>query len=209
MGKSKTKGGMGYRDLERFNMALLIKQGWRLIQQPHTLHARIYKEKYFSNDTFLNSELGRRPSYAWRSIWNARKLPQDGLVWRVGDGKTIKIWGDRWLETPTTFLVQSSVKFLNREATVSELIDDATKLWKSNVLSEVFKEEEAQIISSMVISPSSQRDRLVWGGGEGELNMGNIFSGVAIILLRRWQTEAWVVHLIRPTCPIMAVYMEF
>jgi hypothetical protein len=96
--KAKAKGGMGYRDLERSNMALLAKQGWRLMQQLDSLIARVYKEKYFRNSTFLSSELGRRPSYAWRSIWNAKKLLQEGLVWRVGDRRSIKIWKDRWLE---------------------------------------------------------------------------------------------------------------
>jgi hypothetical protein len=78
----------------------------KIIQQSETLIARIYKEKYFRNGTFLNSELGRRLSYAWRSIWNAKKLLQEWLVWRVGDGRSIKIWRDHWLEKPTSFLVQ-------------------------------------------------------------------------------------------------------
>jgi hypothetical protein len=166
LGKAKVKGGMGYRDLERFNMALLAKQGWRLMQEPDSFIGRIYKEKYYSNGTFLSSSLGRRPSYAWRSIWNAKKLLQEGLVWRVGDGRSIKIWKDRWLEKPSSFLVQSPIQILDEEATVSELINVDTKMWNISVVSDVFMEDEAKSICQMVVSPLSHGDRLVWMGNK-------------------------------------------
>ncbi|EEF42777.1 conserved hypothetical protein [Ricinus communis] len=44
---NKDEGGMGFRDLQDFNLALLAKQGWKFIVIPHTLVARIYKAKYF------------------------------------------------------------------------------------------------------------------------------------------------------------------
>jgi hypothetical protein len=136
------------------------------LQEPNSLIGRIYKEKYYCNGTLLSSELGRRPSYAWRSIWNAKKLLQEGLVWRVGDGRSIKIWKDRWLEKPSTFLVQSPVQILNEEATVSELIIGDTKMCNTSMVSEVFMEDEAKHICQMVVSPLAQRDRLVWMGNK-------------------------------------------
>jgi hypothetical protein len=41
MGKPNDKGGLGYCNLESFNMALLAKQWWRLINNLDSLVARI------------------------------------------------------------------------------------------------------------------------------------------------------------------------
>jgi hypothetical protein len=38
---------------------------------------------------------GSKPSFAWRSTLSAKELLQQGVVWRVGDGQSIKVWGDR------------------------------------------------------------------------------------------------------------------
>jgi hypothetical protein len=94
-GKGQREGRLGVRDLECFNIAFLVKQGWQLIHKTDTLVAKIFREKYFADGSFLSSSLGRRPSYAWRSIWASKKLLQAGMMRRVGDGKSIRIWHDR------------------------------------------------------------------------------------------------------------------
>jgi hypothetical protein len=80
LGRPKDRGGLGFRDLEWFNLALLAKQGWRLLQNPDSLVAKILKEKYYPHSEFLDASLGRQPSYVWRSFWNARRLLTEGLV---------------------------------------------------------------------------------------------------------------------------------
>ncbi|GLT71411.1 hypothetical protein SLA2020_434320 [Shorea laevis] len=52
MGQSKKQGGMGFRDLELFNLAMLAKQGWRLIQQPNSLMARVCKPSIIPQVSF-------------------------------------------------------------------------------------------------------------------------------------------------------------
>uniref|UniRef100_A0A2N9HX16 Reverse transcriptase domain-containing protein n=1 Tax=Fagus sylvatica TaxID=28930 RepID=A0A2N9HX16_FAGSY len=94
---SKEVGGMGFRDLKFFNMALLAKQGWRLLQQPQSLIFRVLKAKYFPLCDFLEASIGHRPSYAWRSIASARAVLNLGLRWHIGDGKSVRITKDPWL----------------------------------------------------------------------------------------------------------------
>jgi hypothetical protein len=53
MGCSKNQGGLGFRDIHCFNKALLAKQGWRLLQDPHSLAGKIIKAKYFHVVHFL------------------------------------------------------------------------------------------------------------------------------------------------------------
>jgi hypothetical protein len=64
----KKKGGMGFRDLQRFNLAMLAKQCWRLLCEPESLCAQVLRAKYFRSEDLLNAEL-KGSSYTWQSIW--------------------------------------------------------------------------------------------------------------------------------------------
>jgi hypothetical protein len=59
------------------------------------------------------------------------------MIWGVGNGNFVQIWGDNWLSTPTT-AVQSLIKFLPTNANVSALIDLETKWWNLPFLHSVF-----------------------------------------------------------------------
>ncbi len=58
-----------------------------------------------------------------------------------GDGKAIKVWGEQWLPTPTTFTVQSPPRILDENALVAELINTETQGWKVDLIRAVFGEE--------------------------------------------------------------------
>lgn len=70
---------MGFRDLEIFNFSLFVKQGWRILEQPDAVVARMLKAKCFSNSSFLECSLRNGVSYAWRSIWEAQILLKEGI----------------------------------------------------------------------------------------------------------------------------------
>ena len=176
MCKSKLRGGMGFRNLQAFNLAMLAKQGWRLLSNPHSLVARIYKAKYFPHDDVLNSQLGNNPSYAWRSIFNDLKVIKRGTRWRVGNGKVIHIWEDKWPPTPSTFKVISPPRILTDFPMVSTLIDSESRRWKVGLVRSIFLPFEANTIMNIPLSYNLLEDKIIWiGNKRGEFTMKSAY----------------------------------
>ena len=90
-------GGLGFRDIELFNIALLARQGWRIIQNPNTLSARLLKAIYFPESDFLNAALGSHPSKVWRALMEGKAALKQGLIRRIGTGADTHAWEDNWL----------------------------------------------------------------------------------------------------------------
>ncbi|XP_073291141.1 uncharacterized mitochondrial protein AtMg00310-like [Primulina huaijiensis] len=100
--KPKCLGGMGFRELESFNKALLAKQIWRIMIHPESLVARVLKARYFKHKDILEANLGNNPSFIWRSIIWSRQLIFKGVSWRVGNGKRIQTFRDKWIPSYQT-----------------------------------------------------------------------------------------------------------
>ena len=166
MCKSKLEGGMGFRDLRAFNLAMLAKQGWRMLFNPSSLMTRLYKAKYFPNGDILNVNLGSQPSYAWKSIHRSLEILKQGTRWRVGSGKTIHIWDDKWLPTPTTYKVISPRKDFGDFPMVSALIDQDMMSWRRDRLERIFLPFEVETILNVPISYHAQEDQLIWVGNK-------------------------------------------
>ncbi|XP_010419043.1 PREDICTED: uncharacterized protein LOC104704701 [Camelina sativa] len=94
---TKDQGGLGFKDIEVFNQALLAKQAWRLLHYPNSFFSLYLKSRYFPDHQFLDASLGARPSYAWRSILYGRDLLVKGLRLCIGDGSSTRVWTGQWL----------------------------------------------------------------------------------------------------------------
>ena len=141
----KEKGGMGFRDLELFNVALLGKHGWRLLTNPQSLCARVLKGRYFPSCDFMQATVPRFSSAMWRAIIAGRDALQVGLIKCVGDGTTISIWDDKWILG--TISMAPTVRSGNTQLNlVSDLIDDANWTWKSDVIRQNFITPDADAI---------------------------------------------------------------
>jgi hypothetical protein len=68
------KGGLRYRDLHLFNLAMLARQAWRLIQFLDSLCARLLKSKYWSNGDLFGAREGQGISYSCIAYFKALGL---------------------------------------------------------------------------------------------------------------------------------------
>src|SRR4051812_8252223 len=73
MTQPKRDGGLGFRDMEVFNIALLAKQAWRILTSQSSLCSRMLKAIYFPSVNFLDAEIGSHPSQVWRAIYEGKE----------------------------------------------------------------------------------------------------------------------------------------
>ncbi|KAL0293096.1 UNVERIFIED_CONTAM: hypothetical protein Sradi_6956200 [Sesamum radiatum] len=94
--KPKVEGGLGIRRLTTSNQALILRQLWRLLQNDGTSiwvdwiqHNRL---RHMTIWTF-NRDTG---SWGWKKMLKLRPLLQRGVIYKVGDGSSFKLWQDIW-----------------------------------------------------------------------------------------------------------------
>lgn len=133
MAMPKYKGGIGFRDFEIFNLALLAKQVWCILVEPESLSARILKSVYFPETDILSAHVGSNPSLIWRSLCEGHDILQQGMIRRIGDGSTTRIWENNWI--PCDFNMRSTCATkLHSLVLVSDLISLAARTWNMHVL---------------------------------------------------------------------------
>lgn len=104
-----------------------------------------------------------RQTFSSMEEFNGRIEPKkDGLIWRIGNGESIKVWTDRWIPRPSTFMIQTPIASLDVDAKVAELIDTDLKWWKESLLGTLFTSEEVDLIKSIPINIGGKDDKLVW-----------------------------------------------
>lgn len=93
------------------NQAMLSKLVWRLIKHPDELSSAILAWKYGGWQTLLRGVPYGNPSHIWRAIQTVFPLVREGVRWRVGNGRWVSFWLDRWLrDQPLLSLARQSIQ---------------------------------------------------------------------------------------------------
>jgi len=158
----KNNGGMSFKSLGTFNLAMLGKQLWRIMKNLDTLISRIHKTKYFPRCNFLESRLGNKPSFVWRSICNAKFILKARSRWKIGGGTTISVWNNYWMKDNVTLYPIGDVASALANLRVSDCLSLDNKSWNLPFLHSIFNHQIVEHIVNTLLYPYVHEDKLIW-----------------------------------------------
>ncbi|CAG7896289.1 unnamed protein product, partial [Brassica rapa] len=129
MTRAKKDGGLGFRDIQCFNDALLAKLSWRILESPSCLLARVLKGKYFHDQEFLQVTPPASCSHGWRGILIGRDLLKQHLGWAIGNGDKVLAWQDDWLSLSEVERPMGPIPEGECNLKVADLISMESKEW--------------------------------------------------------------------------------
>ncbi|XP_019158509.1 PREDICTED: uncharacterized protein LOC109155280 [Ipomoea nil] len=127
------------------------KQGWRLLTQPNSIVAQLYKARYYPNVDFLEANIGANPSFCWRSILAGQHLLQQGCFRRIGNGGSTTVWNQPWLPNDDDPYVRTPLP-QGGNMKVSDLIDPILKDWNTALLNNIFQQRDVDLILQIPVS---------------------------------------------------------
>lgn len=163
--KPKREGGLGFRDIECFNQALLGEQVWRILQAPNCLMARILKARYFPDSSILSASQKKHSSYAWKSILFGRELVVKGMRVVIGNGTTTRMWMDPWLPVHPP-CPPRSLNGLLSNISVRDFMNEDRSNWDVEKLEAEVVTEDIDKILQIKLSAKAEFDLLGWNYNE-------------------------------------------
>jgi hypothetical protein len=188
----KYAGGLGFRDIELFNLALLARQAWRLLQEPETLSARILRAVYYLDGDILTATKGSHPSKIWRSILEGRDTLRQGLIQRIGTGDDTNPWNDNWLPRG---VAMRPIACLDPEAQdvptrVAQLIKTTSASWNMQTLERFFLPIDIELIRAIPLSTRRTTD--LWSWFFEKNGIFSVKSAYRMIVDTKRRREDWI-----------------
>lgn len=110
---------------------------------------------------FLEAAVSQRPSFGWRSILFGRELLSKGLLKKVGNGVSLFVWMDPWIDDGGYRAPYRNNSIFDVALKVNSLLNPRTGFWDEDVLFDLFLPQDIARIKA--IKPvASQEDFFVW-----------------------------------------------
>ncbi|KAH9666870.1 reverse transcriptase domain-containing protein [Citrus sinensis] len=189
--RPKSNGGLGFKDMELMNKALLMKVAWDLFINPSKLCSQVLISNYVAPCDMITTDASfKNGSYLWRSMGKIWKDFQKGLRWSIGNGQRVKFWDDIWATNgdPLINYTVASIPDSMRNMLVADCVDQNGN-WLWNIFNSFLNNHAVLRIASMA-PPSSMR-------GEDRMrrvcDMGSLFwpimFGIAAWRIWYWRNQ--------------------
>jgi hypothetical protein len=88
------------------------------------------------------------------------ELLKKGIVWRICNGKNVRIWRDNWIPRGDFKITANVTK--SRIRWVKDIIDHDKKEWKEDVVKKIFMPHDAEEVLKIRIPNLEQEDFVSW-----------------------------------------------
>ncbi|XP_074320432.1 uncharacterized protein LOC141657179 [Silene latifolia] len=114
-------GGLGIKAAEPLNDALSTKLCSKVLLNNSSSAAKTIHSKYCTPSRHSFS----RGSHIWKNIGRGWNILKDHLLWSIGDGSTISLWDDPWLDLgPLRTLVLGPLSLSSSSAKLNSIISN-------------------------------------------------------------------------------------
>ncbi|KAL8105760.1 hypothetical protein AgCh_029525 [Apium graveolens] len=149
---------VGVRDLRSFKLSMLAKQGWGILNESNPLVSAIMKAKYDPNTSFLNANMGRNPSFVWRSIMAATEVVKAGTRRKIKNGLCINVWSVPWLSNVENGLFTTSLPDQLSDFLVNGFMNSEERKWDMDVINNVCNSRDVELTKRIPIYKCDTRD---------------------------------------------------
>lgn len=91
----KTKG-LSFKSLEIWNKTLLVKHLWNVASKKESLWVKWINVVKLKNRSVWDIDVDTKDSWSWKCILNLRELVGNHMRYKIGEGKSINVWHDKW-----------------------------------------------------------------------------------------------------------------
>eukprot|EP00253_Pinus_taeda_P009579 PITA_09579 len=218
--RPKEWGGWGIKRLPDFSLSLAAKSGWRLISMEN-LWTRVIKRKYIDPiplEDWIRSQdkKSKQSSVIWKATVEAFTVIDQGLAWKVGDGKNVRIGRDPWVGCNESYALSPDLlRHLGSKGFFT--LNQVEKVGQSTIWGEAWKNAEdlglnirwhnewASYIEELHRSNvriKTDQDVLMWAQGKTRLYSPK--DGYSFLMEKKgWATpEWWSKNLWQLKCPL-------
>ncbi|KAL0754944.1 hypothetical protein Bca101_092612 [Brassica carinata] len=157
----KQKGGLGFRDIRAFNIAMLAKLAWRIIKRPDSLMSRILLGKYCHSSSLLEVSFSASASHDWRSIMMGCELIKRHLGKAIGNRESTSAWTESWLSTSEHLRPYGPSLEEDSALVVADLLNREDASWNKEKVDLLFP-EITHIIYQIKPSRQQAEDSFLW-----------------------------------------------
>ncbi|KAL5565119.1 hypothetical protein UlMin_028283 [Ulmus minor] len=159
--KPKSLGGLGFRRMRDFNLALLPKWGWNILTAQNSLCLSVLRARYLQHSQFFEASSKAGHSNFWKSILSLKELIREGACYVVGDGCSIDPWKDPWVPNIPNFLtIPISEPNVNNTRVKDFFLQQG--LWDISKLALYYSPADVPAISYISLPLRPKPDRWVW-----------------------------------------------